>query len=212
VWLTQTVDRMVAIGGLLDPEAGQTLLAAVAPLARPADAHDPRSGSQRKADALEELARRQLKAGQLPRTGGVRPQLSVLVDLQSLTGQPGALGGDSGGAGPLSPAACQRLACDATVTRVLVCRQPTDADTPSGGCGDHNDPSGSGLAGRLRAAMTRLPPLLGGAPPCPWMSAARPGWSARPNATPWPSATAVCLSRAVAARSAGAKPIMCGTG
>jgi hypothetical protein len=44
VWLTPTYDRMVAIGGLLDPEAGQTLRAALDPLARPADHHDTRSG------------------------------------------------------------------------------------------------------------------------------------------------------------------------
>jgi hypothetical protein len=172
------------IGGLLDPEAGQTLLAAVAPLARPADAHDTRSGSQRNADALHELARRQLEGGQLPRTGGVRPRLSVVVDLQSLTGQPGSLGGDSGGAGPLSPAACQRLACDATVTRVLVCRQPTDADTPSGGCGDHDDPSGQAWRGGSGPPSPSSPHSWAAPPPCPSMSAGPAGWSARPNATP----------------------------
>ena len=59
--------------GCLEPEAGQTLLAALEPLARPADAQDTRSGGQRRADALAELARRSLEAGRLPQTGGVRP-------------------------------------------------------------------------------------------------------------------------------------------
>jgi len=59
------------------------------PLARPADHHDSRTGGQRTADALHELARRSLEAGQLPTTGGVRPQLSVIVDLHSLTDGPG---------------------------------------------------------------------------------------------------------------------------
>ena len=58
LWLAPTFEGMVAVDGLLEPEAGQTLLAALEPLARPADAHDARSGRQRNADALTELARR----------------------------------------------------------------------------------------------------------------------------------------------------------
>jgi hypothetical protein len=86
---------MVALDGLLDPEAGQTLLAALEPLARPASNQDERSGGERRADALCELARRTLEGGQLPQTGGVRPQLMVTVDLDSLLGRPGAVGGDT---------------------------------------------------------------------------------------------------------------------
>jgi Domain of unknown function (DUF222) len=98
------MDGMVAIDGLLEPEAGQTLLSALEPLARPASADDPRSGSQRHADALAELARRNLEAGRLPHTGGVRPQLTVTVDLDSLLGPgSGAVGGEVGWAGPLAP-------------------------------------------------------------------------------------------------------------
>ena len=73
---------MVALQGLLEPEAGQTLTAALDPLTRPATADDARSGDQRRADALVELARRNLEAGQLPQSGGVRPQLTVIVDRQ----------------------------------------------------------------------------------------------------------------------------------
>ena len=62
------------------------------------------------------------------------PQLTVTVDLDSLLGHPGALGGEVGGAGPLDPQACQRLACDAAVTGVLVTRHPTSPPSP-------NDPS-----------------------------------------------------------------------
>jgi len=131
VWLAPTFDGMVAIDGLLEPEAGQSLLAALEPLARPASADDRRSGSQRNADALTELARRALEAGHLPRVGGARPQLMVTVDLDSLLGHPGALGGEVGGTGPLDPRACQRLACDAAVTRVLVTRQPTSPRSPN---------------------------------------------------------------------------------
>ena len=155
VWLSSTWEGMVALNGLLDPEAGQTVLAALEPLARPANADDPRSASQRRADALVELARRTLEAGRLPQSGGVRPQLLVTVDLDSLLG-PGGLGGEVGGVGPLDPEACRRLACDGAVTRVLVTRHPSDHP------GDDDS-----LAARLRTAATRLPPALGGAPPQP---------------------------------------------
>jgi hypothetical protein len=73
LWLAPTLEGMVALDGLLEPEAGQTLLAALEPLARPASAADDRSGGQRRADALAELARRALEGGRLPQTGGVRP-------------------------------------------------------------------------------------------------------------------------------------------
>ena len=109
----------------MTPEAGQTLITALDSLSRPADTADTRSGGQRTADALEELARRQLEGGHLPKTGGVRPQLSVIIDLPSLhrrdsrnrleglegqrgriDGEMGRLGGDIGWAGPLDPEAC----------------------------------------------------------------------------------------------------------
>jgi hypothetical protein len=132
VWLSPTWEGMVAIDGLLEPEAGTTLLAALEPLARPAGAGDGRTGGQRTADALWELARRVLEGGGLPKAGGVRPQLLVTVDLDSLLDRPGSLGGEAGWVGPLGPAACRRLACDGAVTRVVVSRQPTiDPDSRS---------------------------------------------------------------------------------
>jgi hypothetical protein len=112
LWLLPTFDGMVAVDGLLEPEAGNTVLAALEPLARPADADDTRLGGQRTADALTELARRALEGGQLPQTGGVRPQLLVTADPDCLLGRPGAIGGDIGGVGPLDREACRRLACD----------------------------------------------------------------------------------------------------
>jgi hypothetical protein len=169
VWLAPTWEGMLGIQGLLDPEAGQTLLAALEPLARPTDAEDGRSGNQRNADALAELARRSLQAGSLPRSGGVRPQLLVTVELDSLLGKQGTVGGDPGWLGSLPAQAAQRLACDGALTRVLVTRQPH-----SGGDGASGDPTwdgsgngADGLAGRLRAAIRLLPPALGGAPTQP---------------------------------------------
>jgi hypothetical protein len=161
LWLSPTLEGMVALQGLLEPEAGQTLLAALEPLTRPGNAEDTRSGSQRRADGLAELARRALEGGQLPQTGGVRPQLTVTVDLDSLLGRHPGLGGEAGGPGPLDPEACRRLACDGAVTRVLVIRHH-----PGHGGGD--SPGGqASLAERLQTAAARLPPVLGGAPTQP---------------------------------------------
>jgi Domain of unknown function (DUF222)/HNH endonuclease len=195
--LSPTFEGMVAVDGLLEAEAGQIVLAALEPLARPANAEDGRTVGQRQADALAELARRHLEAGRLPQTGGVRPQLMVTVDLDSLQGRPGTLGGEVGWAGPLAPEACRRLACDGALTRVLVTRHPTDHhqdhgshdgpngppgdghDGPNGPPGDghdHNpaghhhqdDPGGhGGLVAQLRVAARLLPPALGGAPTQP---------------------------------------------
>ena len=64
---------MVVVRGILPPEAGQIVQGALEPLSGPADAADTRSGGQRTADALTEMARRQLESGRLPLTGGVRP-------------------------------------------------------------------------------------------------------------------------------------------
>jgi hypothetical protein len=89
LWLAPTLDHMVAVNGLLDPEAGHTLQAALEPLARPADADDDRGADQRTADALAELGRHTPEGGGLPKAGGVRPQLLVAVDLNSLLGRPG---------------------------------------------------------------------------------------------------------------------------
>jgi Domain of unknown function (DUF222) len=73
LWLTPTFEGMVAVDGLLEPEAGQTLMAALEPLARPHSAADVRSGGQRRADALTELARRALEGGRLPQAVGSGP-------------------------------------------------------------------------------------------------------------------------------------------
>jgi hypothetical protein len=184
VWLSPTWEGMLAVDGLLDPEAGQTLLAALEPLARPSDAADDRNGWHRNADALTELARRSLEGGRLPRSGGVRPQLLVTVDLDSLLGRHGSPAGELGWVGSLGGQAARRLACDGALTRVLVTRHHPDSHQRSGWDGASGEPgwnsdgstagenggngSGAGgLAARLQAALSLLPVALGGAPTQP---------------------------------------------
>jgi Domain of unknown function (DUF222) len=121
LWLAATVDGMVAVDGLLDPEAGETVRSALLPLARPTGPNDARSAAQRRADALAELARQGLQAGRLPRGGGLRPQVTVTVELASLLAEHG-VGGTGGWGGILPGESVRRLCCDANLTRAIVHR------------------------------------------------------------------------------------------
>lgn len=105
-----------AVNGDLNGEDGATVLAALAPLAAPVPG-DQRTAAERRADALVELARRALDGGELPETGGVRPHVTVTVDLPTLIGDPGSA--QLAWAGPVSGETARRLACDAGVTRVI---------------------------------------------------------------------------------------------
>jgi hypothetical protein len=212
LWLSPTLDDMVAVNGLLEPEAGATVLAALEPLARPADADDTRLGGQRTADALTELCRRALEGGQLPKAGGVRPQLLVTVDLDSLLGRPGGLGGDLGWAGPLDPEACRRLACDAAVIRVVVTRHPDHPDLDAGYGADPAPASPPSSRPGCRPPWPCCPRPWAAPPANRWTSAAPPGSSPRPNGPPWRCGTAAACSRAASGPWPGATPIICGIG
>ncbi len=117
--LVPTREGGVALVGALDAEGAAYLDAALSPLAAPRPATDSgpdlRSAARRRADALVELARRSLAAGEPPVTGGVRPTVVVTMTLAQLTE---ALAGTAELAGaaftaPISAAAARRAACDA---------------------------------------------------------------------------------------------------
>lgn len=100
---------MIWIKGVLDPEGGSVLRAALEPLARRNGAGDHRKRDRRLADALVELAH-----------GGHRTQLHVTATLETLLQRAGAQAGDVELGLPLSAASVQRLACDCNVTRILL--------------------------------------------------------------------------------------------
>src|SRR5674536_359156 len=115
--ISATFAGTVVLDGVLDPEAGATALAALAPLAAPGGADDDRTPAQRRADALVELARRALDGAGLPSVGGERPHIQIRVDYATLLARTGTATLDW--AGPLSAGAALRLACDATISPVL---------------------------------------------------------------------------------------------
>jgi hypothetical protein len=114
-------DGMVRADGELDPEAGQVVITAlrakVDGWARTMT-DDPRTPSQRRADALGEICREWLDLADRPVIGGERPHVVVQMDLAALEARAGGRASLQD-AGSITAEAARRLACDASVTRVI---------------------------------------------------------------------------------------------
>jgi hypothetical protein len=116
-----TFEGMVRVDGDLDPETGETLLTALGAVldaeARSGEKDDQRSPAQRRADGLGEVCRQWLDRDDRQNVGGELPHLTVTVDAQALAEEgPGELDH----AGPVPSTATRRIACDASVLRVLM--------------------------------------------------------------------------------------------
>jgi hypothetical protein len=117
------LDGRVHLRGELDPVGGEYLHTALTALMngdRPAG--DLRGHAERQADALVALARGALDEGALPDVRGERPHVRVTIDWQALCaarGAPGVAGGRLAWAGPITPETARRLACDASVARII---------------------------------------------------------------------------------------------
>jgi Domain of unknown function (DUF222)/HNH endonuclease len=118
--LSTSEDGSVLIGGQLDPAGGAALRSALDPLARPSGADDDRGHERRYADALVELVTHSLDSGQLPQRGTQRPHLQVTTTLETLRGLPGSPAGEMEFSLPVCSKTVQRLACDSTITRVVL--------------------------------------------------------------------------------------------
>lgn len=122
--VSPTLDGMVRLDGDLDAETGQAVITALravvdAEARAPRSAVDPdeRTPAQRRADALGEICRRYLDGTDRPAVAGERPHLLVVADLPALRGDTGRA--ELSDAGALSRSALRRLACDASVSRVI---------------------------------------------------------------------------------------------
>ena len=117
-----TFEGMVRVDGLLDPECGQTVITALRAVtdawAKTEDAHDSRSPAQRRADALGEVCRQWLDRSDRGTVGGERPHVAVTVDVGALRSRAGGRG-ELDEAGSLGAEAVRRLACDASIARVI---------------------------------------------------------------------------------------------
>jgi hypothetical protein len=108
---------MVHLSGDLDPESGGVVLAAIRGLAEPAalDAQDTRTPAQRQADALVEICHRHLNGD--PGKGSSRPHLTITIPCNTLQAGCGVVDTE---AGPIPAETVRRVACDATISRIIV--------------------------------------------------------------------------------------------
>jgi hypothetical protein len=111
LWISTCEDGTVLLSGNFDPEGGAAILTRLNPLARKSGAHDDRSREKRYGDALVELA-----SG-----GGSQAQIQVTTSLETLLGLAGAPAADVELCSlPISSKTVERLACDCSVTRILL--------------------------------------------------------------------------------------------
>lgn len=118
LWASTTLDSMVAVNGLLDPDTGAALLEALNSGAPP-EQGDQRTPAQRRADRLGEVLRGYLDSGAAPASGGQRPHVTVTMDLATLRGAVGAPAAHLQWIGPLDSATARLIACDCQVTAVV---------------------------------------------------------------------------------------------
>lgn len=125
--LSTTFDGMVRIDGMLEPDAGAAVIAAIEPLAGKLGPEDDRTVPQRRADALATLAG--AAAGfddLLPDFNGDRPHIDVLTPYERLTDDldPHATYDPTGAPTVngirVSPETVRRLACDADILPVVM--------------------------------------------------------------------------------------------
>src|SRR6266700_2099396 len=120
--ISTTLLGMVRVDGDLDPETGETVLTALRGCVdadrRRRDPEDRRTPAQRRVDALGEICGRWLNAPDRPLVAGERPHVAVIVDLEAREGRNG-LRSEFDHVGPIHPEIVRRLACDASISRII---------------------------------------------------------------------------------------------
>ena len=114
--ISEPVDGLVRLDGMLDAEGGATLRTALQPFMQPVK-DDDRSYGQRCAEALVELGRHG-GSGSKRDGAGPRPQLIIRASLDTLAGIKGAPAGELEGGGTVPAETVQRIACDSAVSRI----------------------------------------------------------------------------------------------
>jgi uncharacterized protein DUF222/HNH endonuclease len=114
--ISEPLDGIVRIDGVLDAEAGALVRNAVNASGPPAK-DDERTPGQRRADRLVELC--QPRAFGSADGAGPRPHLIIRASVETLIDAPDAPGGELDG-GTIVPAeTVRRIACDAAISRIL---------------------------------------------------------------------------------------------
>src|ERR1700674_4280688 len=118
--INQMPDGMFAVDGVLDPVSGAAWKTAVDVLAKPKGPEDERTARQRRADAVGELAMHAMDQGTLPRRHSVKPHINLTMTLEGLKGELGVPPADLDLSLPISIRTAERIACDCTMSRVLL--------------------------------------------------------------------------------------------
>jgi hypothetical protein len=120
--LTQRHDGTVGVRGVLDKESGALALAVLEPLAAPEPAAegipDFRSAGRRYADGFYRLC--QIATPNLPDVRGERPNVLLMVGLETLQQHRPSSPGRLAAGQVLSGAAARRITCDANLVPVLI--------------------------------------------------------------------------------------------
>src|SRR6266699_2800238 len=117
-------DGCVLVKAILDKVGGATLRTALEPLAKRSGKDDHRDRERRLADALVELGAHGLDNG----APAQRPNVQVTTSLETLLGLSGAPAAEMEYSLPISSKAVERLACDCTITRILLGSDSTVID------------------------------------------------------------------------------------
>jgi len=151
----------IGLSGVLDPVGGAAVINALKPLARPLGQDDERTQQRRMADALVELA-----------SGGeIKASLQVTATVETLASLSGAACADIQHALPISSESVKQLACDCSITRVLLDSESQVVDV--------------GRAKRVPSAPVRRA-LEARDKGCRWPSCDRPaGWCASHHLVHW---------------------------
>jgi hypothetical protein len=107
---------VVLVQGILDKVGGAALRTALEPLAKRAGKGDHRKLDRRLGDALVDLSMHALDNG----VPSLRTHLQVTTSLETLLGLSGAPAAEMEFSLPISSKAVERLACDCSVTRILL--------------------------------------------------------------------------------------------
>jgi hypothetical protein len=110
----------VFLNGVFDSESGAVIRTVLEPLARRSGADDQRPYERRMADALVDVAWHHLDNGLVPQNGSQRTHLQVTASIETLKNLDGAPAAELEFSLPISAKAVERLACDCSVTRILL--------------------------------------------------------------------------------------------
>jgi hypothetical protein len=116
--LSTLVNGMVTGRFVMTGLAGETLKTAITSLLPPPAGTDTRTATQRRHDALEDLATSFLETTNTTTNGGEKPHLNIHVDLDALKAEPGGLHETTDGT-VLPVGTIRQLSCDCSLTRIV---------------------------------------------------------------------------------------------